>query len=347
MHAEILVVDDDGVYAKNLAEWLQSRMPQRVAHTDRKDEAIELVKSTYVRVAVLDQRMRHKLGVDGTELAAEIQTIDERVRVIILSGESDVRDYQKSNELRLRHLVKGDDEALLREIRVSRQQYLLDLERKAEAEAEVIGRYRPWTVVRGPSVIFKKLLEEYVSPVPEVDEKDFRTLVHVNAGQSVTEADTGTFSYEIEIEEESTRQLEATGLFRDVIIAQLTASLKSAIRERGRMSITRQEQHASEQRFQVPEKDQAQGVVAYAIQEAPLYRRKRALIQVSCECCGHQDIVTVGFREPSGQIQRRRIDYLTGDQQRITNIGKQLSRGSCAATSCVTRPFTAMRWSTS
>jgi CheY-like chemotaxis protein len=321
MHAEILVVDDDGVYAKNLAEWLQSRMPQRVAHTDRKDEAIELVKSTYVRVAILDQRMRPKLGVDGTELAAEIQAIDERVRVIILSGESDVRDYQKSNELRLRHLVKGEDEALLREIRVARQQYLLDLERSAEAEAEVIGRYRPWTVVRGPAVVFKKLIEEYVSTAPEVNEKAFRTIVHVNAGQSLMEAEIGTFDHEIEIEEESTRQLEASGLFRDVIIVQLTASLKSAIRERGRMTITQQEQHRSEQRFELPGKDQADGVVAYAIQEAPLFHRKRALIQVSCECCGHQDVVTVGFREPSGQIQLRRIDYLTGDKQRITNIG--------------------------
>jgi len=321
MHAEILVVDDDGVYAKNLAEWLQRRMPQRVAHTDRKDEAIELVKSTYVRVAILDQRMHRKLGVDGTELAAEIQTIDERVRVIILSGESDVRDYQKSNELRLRHLVKGDDEALLREIRLARQQYLLDLERNAEAEAEVIGRYRPWNLMRGPSVVFKKLVEEYVSTTPEVDEPDFQTLVHVNAGQAVTEVETSTFSHEIEIEEESTRQLEATGLFRDVVIAQLTTSLKSAIRERGRMTISQQEQRRSEQRFEVPKKDQAEGVVAYAIQEAPLYFRKRALIQVSCECCGHQDVVTVGFREPNGQIQRRRVDYLTGDRQRITDIG--------------------------
>jgi hypothetical protein len=175
--------------------------------------------------------------------------------------------------------------------------------------------------VRGPAVLFKKLVEEYVSTTPEVDEKDFTTLVHVNAGQSVTEAKTSTFGHEIEIEEESTRQLEATGLFRHVVIAQLTTSLKSAIRERGRKTITRQEQHNSEQRFEVPEKDQTEGVVAFAIQEAPLYHRKRALIQVSCECCGHQDVVTVGFREPNGQIQRRRVDYLTGDKLRITDIG--------------------------
>jgi CheY-like chemotaxis protein len=323
MHAEILVVDDDGVYARNLAEWLQSRMPQRVTHTDDKEEAIELVRSTYVRVVVLDQRMRRKLGVDGTELAAEIQTIDERVRVIILSGESDVRDYQKSNELRLRHLVKGDDEALLQEIRLARQQYLLDLERTAEAQAEVIGRYRPGTFMHRQSVVFKKLGEEYVSTAPEVYEQDFRTLVHVNAGQSVTETETGTLGHEIEIEEESTSQLKTTGLFQPAVIAQLTTSLKSAIRERGRTAITQQEQHSSQQRFEVPEKGQAEGVVAYAIQEAPLYYRKRALIQVSCECCGHQDVVTVGFREPSGQIKRRRVDYFAGDKRRITDIGAQ------------------------
>lgn len=323
MHAEIIVVDDDDAYARNLAEWLQSRLPHQVAHTDRKDEAIELVKSTYVRVAILDQRMRRQLGVDGTELAAEIQKIDERVRVIILSGESDVRDYQKSNELRLRHLVKGDDEALLREIRLARQQYLLDLERRADTAAEVIGRYRPWTFVRGPSVVFKKLIEEYVSTVPEAHEQDFRPLVHVSAGQSVTEAEIGSFDHEIEIEEESTRQLEATGLFRTAVISQLTASLKSAIRERGRLTITQHEQHSSEQRFEVPEKDQSEGVRAFAIQEAPLYYRKRALIQISCDCCGHQDVVTVGFREPSGGVQRRRVDYFSGGVQRITDIGNR------------------------
>jgi CheY-like chemotaxis protein len=321
MHAEILVVDDEALYARNLAEWLQNRMPQRVAHTDRKDEALAQVRSTYVRVAILDQRMRPKLDVDGTELAAEIQKIDERVRVIILSGESRVQDYQKSNELRLRHLVKGDDEGLLREIRLALQQYLLDLERKAQSESEVIGRYRPRTLFRGPAVVFTMLLEETVSTTPEADDRDFRTLVRVNAGQEVTETVTSTFGHEIEIEEESTRQLEATGLFRDVVIAQLTTSLKSSIRERVRTKVTQQEQHSSEQRFEVPEKDLAEGVVAYAIEEAPLYHRKRALIQVTCECCGHQDVVTVGFREPSGQVKQRRVDYLKGDTQRVTDIG--------------------------
>lgn len=63
--------------------------------------------------------MRRKLGVDGTELATELLEKDHRIRVIILSGESDVRDYKKSNELRLRHLKKNDDEALLREIRLA------------------------------------------------------------------------------------------------------------------------------------------------------------------------------------------------------------------------------------
>lgn len=321
MHAEILVVDDEAMYARNLAEWLQNRMPQRVVHTDRKDEALAQVRSTYVRVAILDQRMRPKLDVDGTELAAEIQRIDERVRVIILSGESRVQDYQKSNELRLRHLVKGDDEGLLREIRLALQQYLLDLERKAQSVSEVIGRYRPRTLFRGPAVVFTMLLEETVSTTPEADDGDFRTLVRVNAGQEVTETVTSTFGHEIEIEEESTRQLEATGLFRDVVIAQLTVSLKSSIRERVRTKVTQQEQHSSEQRFEVPEKDLAEGVVAYAIEEAPLYHRKRALIQVTCECCGHQDVVTVGFREPSGQVKQRRVDYLKGDTQRVTDIG--------------------------
>jgi hypothetical protein len=90
------------------------------------------------------------------------------------------------------------------------RQYLLELARNAVTHAEVIGRYRPWTFMRGPSVVFKKLVEECVSTSPEADEGDFKTLVQVNAGQSVTKAETGTFSHEIEIEEESTRQLEAT-----------------------------------------------------------------------------------------------------------------------------------------
>lgn len=143
----------------------------------------------------------------------------------------------------------------------------------------------------------------------------------MDAGGSVSETVTAVFGHEIEIEEESTRQLESTGLFRDVVIAELKTSLKSAIRERNRTKITQQQTHTSEQRFEVPEKDQLEGVVAYEIQEAPLYHRKRALVQVSCECCGHADVVTVGFREPSGQIQRRRVDFLTGDAKRITAIG--------------------------
>lgn len=320
MHAEILVVDDDGMYARNLAEWLKNRMPHGVTHTDDRSKALELVKSSYVRVAILDQRMKHKLGVDGTELAAQIQAIDSRIQVIILSGESDVRDYQKSNELRLRHMVKGKDEELLREIRIARTQYLIELERDAETGAKIIGRYRP-SIIRRPPVIFKKLVEEYVSPDPQAEESDFRTVMHVVAGQSVTETESITFGQEIQIEEETTRQLEASSMFHHAVISQLTLSLKSAIRERGQASLTRQEQRSSQQSFEVPEKDQARGVVSVAIQEAPLYYRKRALIQVTCDCCGHQDVVTVGFREPTGQFKRRRIDYLSGSKKNITDIG--------------------------
>jgi hypothetical protein len=32
-------------------------------------------------------------------------------------------------------------------------------------------------------------------------------------------------------------------------------------------------------------------------------------------------VVTVGFREPSGQVRQRRVDYLKGDRQRVTDIG--------------------------
>jgi CheY-like chemotaxis protein len=320
-HAEILVVDDDRTYARTLAEWLQNRVPQGVTYTDSKDKAIELIRSTYVRIAILDQRMRQKLGVDGTQLAAEIREIDERVRVIILSGESDQGDYEKSNELLVRHLKKGENETLLRVIALERQTYLLKLESGAKANAEVIGRYRPWTLVRRPAVVFNKILEEAVSTAPEVDEADFRTLVHVDAGQSFTHTVTSVYSHEIEIEAESTQELASTGVFNPVVIAELTTSLKAAIRERSRTTITQQQTHTSEQHFEVPEKDRNEGVLAYELQEAWLYHRKRALIQVCCDCCGHKDIVTVGFREPTGKVQRRRVDFLTGDRKRITNIG--------------------------
>ena len=74
MSYEVLVVDDSLQAALEFARLVRVKAKLESIATDDPDEAIEIVKSNSIKVALLDQRMPKK---NGTELFLELKQIDE------------------------------------------------------------------------------------------------------------------------------------------------------------------------------------------------------------------------------------------------------------------------------
>lgn len=324
MTAEILVVDDIDVHARTLADWLRLKTRLTVEAASTLDSALEFVQTSQIKVAVLDQRMEDVFGVDGTTLARRIHEIDPRVRCIIFSGESDVPDYLQSNELMIRHLTKGDEETLLNVVYEYRLAYLVAIEREALPKASRVGVYRPRTILRGAPVEFDLLLEETVSREPEAADSDFVAVVRVDRGQRLTTTDSSVVVQEIQIEQESTDELVSSGLVKAAVLGELSSSLAVTLRER-RSAIGRfqdQVTHTQENTYELSEADVADDIVAFEIQRAPLVCRKRAVIRITCRCCDLSNVVTIGFREWSGEYARRRVEYRRESGPRTIDLGR-------------------------
>src|SRR3954454_22120454 len=81
---QVLVVDDDRPSAEEYARLLTAATGLRVHYTDDPDEAVAVVRSGRVCVAVLDQRM----PVSGTELFRRLRAQDPNLRAILLTAEA-------------------------------------------------------------------------------------------------------------------------------------------------------------------------------------------------------------------------------------------------------------------
>jgi CheY-like chemotaxis protein len=325
MTKEILVVDDDETFARNLALFLENQAFLSTAYATTKDGALESVRSMSVKVAVLDQRMKAELGLNGTDLAREIHRIDGRVRCIIFSARSEIPDYAESSKLRLLHLKKNEDELLVQEIHAARIEYLAEAAKQRAQNAELIGEYRARVFSGDRSVTFHLLDIEKISDTAEIQPKDYETIVQVDSGELTRQKVTLSFTEYVLVEAETSQVLSTESALKLPAFSQLTAKLQAKLRETYQRTYQYQVQQANEVERALTKEDLREGVVGYVIQRAPYYFRNRAIIRITCQCCGLTDVVMLPFRSWNGCFHRRRVEYLRDNSQRtieLSDVGK-------------------------
>jgi ActR/RegA family two-component response regulator len=321
MSKEILVVDDDETFAKNLALYLENKAFLSAGYATTKDGTLDTVRTMSIKVAVLDQRMKAELGLNGTELAREIHRIDSRVRCIIFSARSEVPDYAESSKLRLLHLRKDEDELLVREIHSARMEYLAEAASQRAQNAELIGQYRARVFSGDRSVTFHLLDVETVSATPEIRPADYETVVQVDRGELTRQKVAISFTQFVLVEAESAQVLSAQSVLKLPAFTQLTGKLQSSLQAKYQNTYQYQIQQANEIERALTKEDLREGIVGYVIQRAPYYLRNRAVVRVTCQCCGLTDIVMLPFRWWDGRFHRRRIEYLRDNTNRAIDLG--------------------------
>ena len=185
---EVLFFDDNLEEIRPVARALELRTKLPAACTDNVEEALRLVRTEQIKVAVLDQRMEERIGITGTMLFDKIKLTDKRVRAIIFSGQSEKADVVAANARGLRYLDKGcRPEELARAVHEERNKYLAEAELDYDRAAQKVGRYRGSLFSR-PAQVIELLTIEDLSTRPEVHDDDYKTVFEIGSGKLVEES---------------------------------------------------------------------------------------------------------------------------------------------------------------
>ncbi len=315
---EVLFVDDQLEEIKPVADTLELRTGLETACADTIEQTLEIIRAGHIKVAVLDQRMEERLEVTGIELFEIIRAQDRRVRGIIFSAQSGKADLiQVVNASELRYLDKGcKPEVLAREVLRQRANYYLDIEREHDRSAIAIGRYRKSRFARASQLI-ELLAVEDLPESPLIPEGDYFTVLEIGAGRTRRIVDVQAIENYVQVTRESMVELQAQVGLGLAQANKLSSRLRDSLREQSQSVRYSRAESTLEEQVALSDADNQAGVIHRRIDMAPLYRGRRVLLRVSCDCCGGRRIFSVNVKSWSGRYHRRQIDTYR-DATRVT-----------------------------
>lgn len=153
---QVLIVDDDPEVLKSLQIWLKNE-GFKVFTASEKNQAREMIKKENIAVCLVDLRLKND---DGLRLAAEMKSLDEQLRIIIITGyptfESAI-DAMKTGIFD--YLSKStDNDAILRKINAAVEERDSELARKEDGD-----KNRCNIILIGHHLLVKEGLENFFS----------------------------------------------------------------------------------------------------------------------------------------------------------------------------------------
>jgi CheY-like chemotaxis protein len=320
--SKVLVVDDDRVAGLDYATLLQRTTGLPALFAASVEEALNAVRTSEISVAVIDQRMEAVLGVSGTQLVEKIRNVDPRVRFIIFSGQAEQEDVEYASDLEVRFLRKQRIEELPGIVHQFYTRYLVDLAGEYENRAVRIGSYRPPGIFNRSTVHIDLMAVERVSDEPEAREGDYETIAQLVAGQKTETTVVKRYEVEREFEWERKNELQISIPLGSAALGHLAPSVESSIRERSKVSTRDSSEHTVRVTYSLPSQDITAGVVMRRIKRAPLFFRMRAIVKLTCDCCGLTDTTLLGFRAWSGFFTELQDDRMKDGKANIIDLGR-------------------------
>lgn len=322
---EVLFVDDSLRAAQRFASLVAAETGLSTFATNDPAQAIELVRDGFVRVVVLDQRLEGLVPETGTELFAEMARFDPHLRSIMLSAQAEGMDYQEAIRLQFNAFVDKNEIGRLSD--VVREQYdswLVATVQQRQANAQKLGEHRYGFSWRGPTVTFELL---GFDDSKESDERftladSWRTVAKVNAGETATVSVKRTVEEEVVVEREELAKA-TTGLsLRLQVLGELSQQIEASIKNRSSARRKLGEEVSVSKTYMLePPTDGGRAVRARDFQVAPLYQRKRAVIRVSCECCGATPLVKIPVLSWTGRFKTQQVDYYDDNTSQVFATG--------------------------
>jgi ActR/RegA family two-component response regulator len=320
---EILFFDDNIKEIEPVARTLQLRTKLVTASTDSIEDALRLVRAEQIKVAVLDQRMEEQLDITGTMLFDKIQSIDKRVRGIIFSGQSEKTDVVEANTRGLRYLDKGcKPEELARAVIAERDKYLAEAELDYDRTAQQIGRYRGSRFAR-PGQLIELLTIEDLSTRAEVHDDDYQTFFEIGSGETRRSTRTVSVAEEVLIEQESLDELEAGLRLGPAAARALSLRVRESLTRRNQLRSGKSVGESLEETARLSRADEVAQVIHRRLEIAPAFVRRRAVLRVTCECCGERRVFALNIRQWSGRHHVRQLDTFRDGRTETYDLGQR------------------------
>lgn len=321
--ADVLVIDDHLHEAEGFAGLIEAGTGLRADATADPGHAEELVRLGGIKVAVIDQKLDGSTT-NGTALFTVLHQIDPDLRGILFSGQYSGREGVQAVEDGMTVLDKDRLEELPSAVTVAYASYLRDMAVKARNNpaGTITARQR---FFRPRSVKYEVLT---VSPAAlgQVGEivlpGSYETFLKLDAGQEERARVANTTTETVVIERESVTKLE-TGVGANVHLAKIQESVQTAIQLRESRETATTETVEQQRVYKLPP-DSQQGaeptVRARHFQAAIVYRKERALVRISCDCCGVR-LEVLDVLVPTGRHRTRQVDFLSDNEQRTVDTG--------------------------
>lgn len=322
---DVLVVDDTAGAAEDYAQVISAETGLSVAFADDPSRALEIAKTSSLKVLVLDQRM----PVPGTDLYTQIRAFAPYVRAIMLTGEAGPDEVGEAMELGFNAYVpKG----LFRQRLVSTVLHEYAAHAATVAAASLAGTQPVVLVRRGPAmpwnrpkVTYRLRSFELVSD-SHVLPGEWTTIVTLHAGQVEKVTEVTEVEDTIVLETETAAKLSSQLGFSLKQVAELKSQLSSELtaRFKSSKSVRSRASRTIEVTYQLdpePSDPDELHVRLRRIQHAPVYRRFRGELVSDCECCSHSELTVIDVLMATGRRAVRHDDRLSNGEVRLRDLG--------------------------
>lgn len=330
MAYEIIVVDDNVRAGETFAKLIQAATGLMTIYTEDPHQAVELVKENPIKVAVLDQRMPKRTG---TALFEDLKRLNPELRGILFSGEAEREDVAEALRAGfIDALDKNDVSQLPERVRQLYLEALAEIAGRQYAKPERIGEHRSRLRTRRPRVTMDLLAFEDSPGTPKEVwlESDLSVAVRLEGGQTKRISRSRISESELIREDESkvtkSRTSSASGglslttPMKANVGSQLQSKLESSLRERAQERRLIRYENVEEETFELPVPAAETDPRAREILRAPVYRRMRAIIRISCECCNADKYDILNVRVFTGRYHTRHVDYLGDGTAKVVDF---------------------------
>jgi CheY-like chemotaxis protein len=333
---EVIVIDDNIRAGETFAKLIQSSTGLPTAYTEDPQRAIELVKESPIKVAVIDQRMPK---MTGTVLFERLKAIEPDLRAILFSGEAEREDFAEALRARFFDALDKNEVSLLPErVRQLHLEAIADIATRQYTDSERIGVRRPSLLARRPRVTVDLLSFEDAPGTPKEIwlESELFTAVRLEGGQTRRVSWTKIHESEkIREEQVQLNRSQTSGMTGGLTVAaplktsiglQLQAKLESSLRTRAQERHLVRYESMEEETFELGAPVTDSDPRAREIQRAPIFRRMRAIIRIRCECCNSDKYEIVNVQLFTGRYHTRHVDIRSDGTAKIVDLEDHLTR---------------------
>lgn len=327
MTYEVLVVDDNQQAAVEFARLISVEGKLSAIATDDPEEAVNLVKSNPIKVALLDQRMPKR---DGTALFADLIKIDPLLKAVMLTGEADADEVGIAMGLGFSDYIhKSQVDTIVPRVLLHYCSYHTDIAERKVSSDELVYSFETGPFWNRQRIDFFLISTDIINN-QYVRSDCWKTIVKIDAGERTTRTISRQDLSRFVIENEAKDKLYASASAKIPIVEGLTAKLESTMLKRFQETVSRErtDSETLEREFRLPNEPENPNdlhVKSRQYEHAPVYQQIRMVIRKVCSFCNTPEILVVNANLLAASISTRQIDFMSNGETRKTDTGVMLS----------------------